>query len=617
MTKSSSKSGFTKAAFVLLFVVFCQSPFAGEAANQVDPADALPLAECLEYVEDSQKQYSIADMATATIAKRFAPANAVSGQINFGYSNSAYWLRCDLSGVTGKKLLEIAYPALDNVQVFMPDASGTYRMQEAGDIRPFDQRPYPHRNFVFPIEFTQADTMLYIRAESRGTLTLPIKLWSPETFHEQNQQTYAVLSVYYGIFVALALYNLFLFISIRDRVYLEYVLFVIGMAIGQASLNGFGNQFLWPDWPAWGNIALPTGFAIAGLFFSFFTRSFLALPARAPRLNLLNWLFVFWFVLSIMLHFFSYQLAAMAVSFGGLGYSLFGCWVGWQCMLRKSIAARYYLLALTLVLVGVGVMAARNFGWLPTNLYTMYAMQVGSSLEMLLLSFALADRINLMQKERNLAQAEALEIKQKMLETLKHNEQELETRVKLRTFELEAANQLLLENEQKLAKVIRQDSLTGLGNRMALDSDFDAAVSRARRANKGVALALIDLDGFKPVNDTYGHEVGDTVLKEIAERLSAMVRKTDSVIRIGGDEFVIIIEDIQSFSDVKHIVEKLLASLKQPMQICGSTIQVGASIGVSLFPDDGETLRDLLHKADMLMYEAKTMGGNRCQASNA
>ena len=126
-----------------------------------------------------------------------------------------------------------------------------------------------------------------------------------------------------------------------------------------------------------------------------------------------------------------------------------------------------------------------------------------------------------------------------------------------------------------------------------------------------MALALIDLDGFKPVNDTYGHEVGDIVLKEVAARLRAIVRKSDAVIRIGGDEFVLIIENMQSKVDVQQILDKILSSLMTPMDVNGLLIKIGASIGVAVFPDDGESLRDLLHRADMLMYEAKTTGGNR------
>lgn len=598
------------AALWLLFVVACVLPMTAHAAGTFQHGQ-WPLTECFDVVVDPQKQLGIQDVVQPEIAEQFSPAKSAVGQLNFGYSTAAYWLRCNLQGLSGAHLLEVAYPALDKVEVFVPRADGHTQYLLASDRLPFAERPYPHRNFIFPLELQPDDEALYLRVESQGTLTIPATLWQPEAFHLENQNIYALLSIYYGFFIALSLYNLFLYISLKDRVYLEYVLFLVGMAIGQASLNGYGNQYLWPDWPVWGNVSLPIGFAIAGLSFGLFTRSFLALPRKTPVLNLINLGFVGWFSLSILMFAVSYPLGAKAVSIGGFGYSIFGCWVGIRCVLMNSIAARYYLVALTMVLVGVGVMAARNFGWLPTNFFTMYAMQIGSALDMLLLSFALADRINRLQRERNHAQNEALSTKQKMLEAMQLNEQELENRVRLRTFELEAANQLLIENEKNMAKVIRQDALTGLGNRMALDHDYDAAIARARRSKKGVALALIDLDGFKPVNDSYGHEVGDIVLKEVAARLRGIVRKSDAVIRIGGDEFVLIIENMQSKVDVQQILDKILSSLMTPMDVNGLLIKIGASIGVAVFPDDGESLSDLLHRADMLMYEAKTTGGNR------
>lgn len=584
---------------VLVSALWLQTAFAQAPALKLGKAaGSYPLAQCFEVLEDARGAYRVNDLGHPAVSQRFQPA-ATEGKINFGYSTSVYWLRCRLaSDRPAAWLLEIAYPSLDNVQVYT-GADGEYRMQEAGDRQPFSVRPYPHRNIVFLLQLPSGAATLYLRVQSEGNLTVPATLWQPEAFHRQDNGTYALLGAYYGVLAALGLYNLLLFFSLKDRRYLEYVLFVSGMAIGQASLNGFGNQFLWPQWPAWGNVALPVGFALAALFAALFTRSFLDLATTAPRLNRLNWGFAIWFALAIPAPVWSYRGGAMLVSLGGLGYSLFACWAGLQCFKRGHHGARYFLLAWTLLLIGVGAMGARNFGWLPTNFFTMYSMQIGSTLEMVLLSFALADRFNAMRRER-----------EQMVEALQRAERELDARIKARTRELEAVNAQLRENEQALAKVARQDPLTGLGNRMMLENELDAAVERARRAGSGVAVLLIDLDGFKPVNDTYGHALGDVVLKEVAERLKASVRKSDSVVRIGGDEFVVVVEGLQVLDDAAVITEKLLCLLAQPFLQSGISLSIGASIGMSRFPEDGDTLRDLLHKADMFMYAAKAAGGN-------
>jgi hypothetical protein len=101
---------------------------------------------------------------------------------------------------------------------------------------------------------------------SEGTLTIPVRLWRHEAFWQESLSSYAMLSVYFGMLLALAAYNLLLWFSLRDHNYLTYVLFAISMAVGQLSLNGLGNQFLWPDWPVWGNLAFSTGFAATGFF---------------------------------------------------------------------------------------------------------------------------------------------------------------------------------------------------------------------------------------------------------------------------------------------------------------------------------------------------------------
>lgn len=401
------------------------------------------LTGCFDALEDPGYQYDIEQMDIPAIAAKFHPA-AVRGSLNFGYSSAAYWLRCQVNSANaGQWLLEIGYPSLDNVQMFTPVGNGQYVKQEAGDLKPFSARGYPHRNFIFPLTVRPGSQVFYLRVRSEGTLTIPAKLWRPDAFYLQDNITYAIIASYYGLIVALGLYNLLLFFSLRERVYLEYVLMVAGMAIGQASLNGFGNQFVWPESPAWGNASQPMGFAICGLFGSLFTRSFLATEIRVPWIDKIYWGIITGFLLLIPLPFVSYHWAAMLTSLGGLGFSIFTCGVGFYCLRRQFAGAGYFVLAWTLLLAGVAGMAARNFGWLPTNFFTLYGMQIGSSMEMLLLSFALAERIRTMRREKDLAQADALVSRQQLVDNLQHSERLLGKRVSERTRQLTEAKKLL------------------------------------------------------------------------------------------------------------------------------------------------------------------------------
>jgi diguanylate cyclase (GGDEF)-like protein len=155
------------------------------------------------------------------------------------------------------------------------------------------------------------------------------------------------------------------------------------------------------------------------------------------------------------------------------------------------------------------------------------------------------------------------------------------------------------------------DSLTGLPNRRLLQDRLNQALYSARRRDGKVGAMLIDLDDFKQVNDAGGHRIGDTVLREAAQRLGSCVRKSDTVARHGGDEFVIVVSDFQSETDCQVVAEKVLRVLKQPFEAEGSTYQLGASIGIAVFPSTGADGDALLRNADAAMYRAKQLGGNQ------
>ena len=170
----------------------------------------------------------------------------------------------------------------------------------------------------------------------------------------------------------------------------------------------------------------------------------------------------------------------------------------------------------------------------------------------------------------------------------------------------------MLAAEQAALRAATRDALTGLGNRIALDAQFEQAASQAQRHRQGMALLFIDLDGFKPINDQFGHEVGDLVLVNVARRLRSVLRKSDIVARIGGDEFVVILTegDAAEREVTRQLVDKLLMAIREPMILEGQRCQVQASIGVSYFPEHGSTLNHLMSAADKDMYHTKRHGKN-------
>lgn len=168
---------------------------------------------------------------------------------------------------------------------------------------------------------------------------------------------------------------------------------------------------------------------------------------------------------------------------------------------------------------------------------------------------------------------------------------------------------------QQAAELIRymanHDSLTNLPNRNFCNKRLPQAISLAKRQRRIICLLFIDLDRFKPINDKYGHAVGDKVLRQVAERLKKMLRSSDSVCRLGGDEFVILLESTDSVDGARYVAEKTIELLNEPILVNEHTCSIGASIGISIYPEDCEDANTMLQHADIAMYEAKKKGRNR------
>ncbi|QTN28546.1 GGDEF domain-containing protein [Rhodoferax sp. AJA081-3] len=174
----------------------------------------------------------------------------------------------------------------------------------------------------------------------------------------------------------------------------------------------------------------------------------------------------------------------------------------------------------------------------------------------------------------------------------------------------------LQQSREELEHMARHDVLTGLPNRRAFQERLEHALSRAQRSGEHFALFFIDVDNFKSINDRFGHQGGDAVLKIVALRLVATTRKADAIARLGGDEFVVLLDNTANREDVILIAEKLLESVRSPILHRGTELQVGFSIGISLYPDDGRTASELMARADRAMYEAKDAGRNGFRFSN-
>ena len=198
----------------------------------------------------------------------------------------------------------------------------------------------------------------------------------------------------------------------------------------------------------------------------------------------------------------------------------------------------------------------------------------------------------------------------------------LEETVALRTRELEDANKNLQKEiaereraEELIRKLAYYDGLTGLPNRTNFSRLLAKAIKSASRHDRRFAVALLDLDGLKMVNDTRGHDAGDRLLNLVGKRLKEVLRGDDTAARMGGDEFLFIFPEIGKAKEIELIGERILGAFQEPFSVLGEDLRVTASVGGAVYPDDGLDEATLMKQADIAMYEAKGVGGNRfCRA---
>lgn len=171
----------------------------------------------------------------------------------------------------------------------------------------------------------------------------------------------------------------------------------------------------------------------------------------------------------------------------------------------------------------------------------------------------------------------------------------------------------LLSHYLQLLRVAYHDLLTGLPNRILFHDRLNQGIALAKRGNSYCALIFMDIDSFKPVNDTHGHHAGDQVLRQVADRLRLCVRESDMVARLGGDEFTIILPHINEKNDAEMVAKKIITELSRPFDVNEHHLQLGVSVGIALYPDNGNTGDLLLKAADEAMYHAKRDGGSRLQ----
>ena len=592
------------AALCFIALAFAAAlPRSADAVDLVRGQDRVSLANDLGYLYDPDGV--LTPEAVRTRPDRFE--RVPRWPPTFGFSKGAHWFHLRVRNASHPEpdwVLAIRYALLDHADLYLYKPDGTAQTHLSGDRVPFKQRALDHRHFTYFLTLDVGDEAdLYLRVASESSVQVPLELTTERAFLEPADREHLALGIYYGVMLGLFLYNLILFFALRDRTILLYVLYVGTFALGQYALNGLAFQQFWPDSPDWANNVVLLSVAASVVAMLAFSRDFLDLKRRLPRLDLLFiGAMVAYGVIVLLIPVLGYSVTIRIETAIVLVMAAVILYAGWRVFLTGYRPARNFLIAWTTLLAGIFAFAAVSFGLLPKNLFTEYGIQIGSAAEMVLLSFALADRINALREENARIQRDAQE--------------QLEFRVIERTRDLDDANRQLQAVNRMLQDFSLRDGLTGAYNRRYFDQALTEMWARARAEHRPISLVMVDIDHFKRINDEHGHLFGDDCLRGVGQTLTMQLKRSEErVVRYGGEEFFVLLPDVGETEAAARAeqIRAAVAALEIPCK--GLMKRLTVSVGVATFhPETALAHADLLQITDRALYEAKRQGRNRVVA---
>ncbi|SDI57222.1 diguanylate cyclase (GGDEF) domain-containing protein [Pseudomonas flavescens] len=574
-------------------------------------SSGVSLNQHIELLEDPGARLGIDDMTDPVVQRRFVPAQ---GKASVGQSPNPWWIKVTLQAGEarpGQWWLEVAAVNLLDLQVFLPVGEHGWQRRQSGETVSFDAgRDHAHRRLLFQLPPPGEQPMtLYLRSFDPAGNSFPLKIWRLDDLNVTAADENLWLGVIYGVITALLLYNLFIFLSLRDSAYFWYVVTTSGALLMIVSMTGHGFQYLWPNAavPFWlDRISLP---ALWGFGACRFTQKLLQTRRHVPRTHQLLSLGCALYVVAVIADGFGHRAVGawifVLLSFTAIPAALWASLVRWR---QGYFPACLYFCGYGMILASVNLLLLRATGVIQPASWSTYVFPIAVAAESILFSFALVYRIQLLKSQRAEALLQASREKSARLSQVQASADELQLAVEHRTAELKATNQQLSQREQELRHAAFHDPLTELPNRRYLIERCEQALGRALQSGETLALLLIDLDHFKPINDRYGHDAGDLMLQHVGKRIREHMRASDTVARLGGDEFAVLIEGADAQSHAQDVAARLLAELARPVDYAGQALTVSISIGVAFHPLHAEQFASLYKAADQALYQAKAAG---------
>jgi diguanylate cyclase (GGDEF)-like protein len=531
----------------------------------------------ISILRDPEGRLSVDDVLAAP--EKFTPPG--SAYATLGMREKVVWLRLpmELAARAGTSagfradeqwILDVDYALLNRIDVHLAVDGRVVQRAVLGNSQPFTQRPMRSRSHAVPLELKPGVAYtLVLRVETIGAMILPVTLSKLSAFHGRALNEQILQGLLTSLGLCLLLYSLLQWASLRENMYLKYSLQTLGSVLFSVHFFGIGEMYLWTDnlWFERHMAGITTLIAVSG------TALFVEEVLRQDMGRRLRWTMkALASVLSLVAvaHALDWMdIQAVSIVLGSLGLlpALLGIPGAFARVRRRDSVGALFLLAWLVYFAARAVTLGFVTGHWDANFWTMHMSQFGAALDMLIFM-----RIAVLRSAAIHVSAERATREHEVLHSLAHS-----------------------------------DPLTGLLNRRGLNMSLAAALHNCA-PEKLLVVYVLDLDGFKLVNDQFGHDAGDELLEIVASRLRASVRAGDGIARLGGDEFVVMAGGVKSDGQAAELGNKLLHVLSQPFALSRHTCHVSVTIGYTLAPLDGNHAETLLKSADAAMYAGKQAG---------
>lgn len=559
----------------------------------------------IEYFEDK----SIEPLTLEQVKKE--KFQTTSNAFAFGYNTHTFWFRVILSNTThtDKEIfLELTEIIHKNIDLYVLSNDATVQHQKNGLMIPVKERSIKTSNPTFSIVFKPGEKKeVYVKLSSIYSVFGSIQFKTPKTFYYDNNFKNRLYMFYFGAVIMIGLYNLFIYIYLREKVYLYYISYVFTFVLWSANYKGILLPYITMEIYDMLQVTIPIFF----FFLILFSQTILDTKKNFQLFHqLLNAYIVvlilslFWMLYDMCTGF--YLMNALALPL--LPLLLFIA--AWALMHGQGIA-KIYLWALSIYLISMIILIHLALGLSPYNLWFSNAPIIGSFIEIILFSFLLAYHINILREEKLKMQTQLLRIK--ATESTK-----LIKMVNEQTAELHILNETLaneLEEKKKLEKKLMfeasTDFLTGILNRRAFFEICTKEMNVAKRYNHHLSFIIIDIDYFKEINDTYGHLDGDIILKGLVNIVQNTIRTTDVFGRVGGEEFAVLMPETE-IKNAKKLAERIRINIEQNENLLDEhNVKITVSIGLSLMRAEDIIIENVFSRADIALYKAKENGRNQ------